>query len=444
MKRQIVMMSHLTPYPRYRDSGVPWLGEIPAHWEVKRLKYVASLNPESLREDTDPESEIVYVDVGGVDSLGRIVEKELLSFGSAPTRARRIVRDGDVIVSTVRTYLRAIAKIREPEPNLVVSTGFAVIRPIRDLSSDYAAYALRSPYFVERVVAHSKGVSFPAINESEMATFDLALPPLDEQRAIAAFLDREIAKIDALIAKKERLIELLAEKRSALIVRAVTKGLDPNVPMKHSGVEWLGEIPAHWQVKRLKYIAPFRNRILEDNDNDLPYVNMEQVEPWTGRLLHFAEPEAVESTVVSFEAGDVLFGKLRPYLAKVLLPDFQGVCSGEFLVMRPTHECHSKYLFYCFLSYTLVNYINSLTYGTKMPRVNPHEVGNIMMPLPSLDEQNAIAAFLDSETAKIDALSAKIRESIALLNEYRTALVTAAVTGQIDVRSAVDASGDGP
>src|SRR2546422_4590013 len=217
-------------YPSYKDSGIEWLGEIPAHWETKRLKYIARLNPEALPEDTDPGMEMVYIDIGGVDSLGRIVERETLTFGAAPSRARRIVRDGDVIVSTVRTYLRAIAAIREPEPGTIVSTGFAVIRPADELTTDFAAYALRAPYFVERVVANSKGVSFPAINESEMATYEIARPPADEQGAIAAFLDRETSRIDALVAKNGRLIELLQEQRTALITGGVTKGLHPNVP----------------------------------------------------------------------------------------------------------------------------------------------------------------------------------------------------------------------
>src|SRR5438105_100419 len=186
-------------YPAYKDSGVEWLGEIPAHWEVRRLKHIARVNTEALREDTDPGMEVVYVDIGGVDNLGRIVDRKALTFGAAPSRARRIVRDGDVIVSTVRTYLRAIAAIREPEPGTIVSTGFAVIRPADELTTDFAAYALRAPYFVERVVANSKGVSFPAINESEMATYEVAMPPADEQRAIAAFLDRVTARIDALV-----------------------------------------------------------------------------------------------------------------------------------------------------------------------------------------------------------------------------------------------------
>ena len=238
-------------YPEYKDSGVEWLGEIPAHWRTERLKYLATLNDEALAESTDPNFEMVYVDIGRIDAAAGITGTEEIVFEKAPSRARRIVRSGDVIVSTVRTYLRAIAAIEAPESNLIVSTGFAVIRP-RQLECSFSSYALRAPHFVEHVVANSVGVSYPAINASSLACFAIAYPKVDEQRVIATFLDRETARIDGLVARKERLIELLQEKRTALITRAVTRGLDQNAPMKDSGVEWLGEIPAHWDTKKVK------------------------------------------------------------------------------------------------------------------------------------------------------------------------------------------------
>ena len=242
------------PYPAYKPSGIECFGDIPTNWEVRRLKYIATVNDEALPETTDPDLEITYVDIGNVDSIAGITGTEELVFEDAPSRARRIVRQGDVIISTVRTYLKAIARIEPNDANLIVSTGFAVIRP-QDLDSGFAAYALGSPYFVDRVVAHSVGVSYPAINASELACLDIAFPPLPEQQAIASFLDRETARIDEMVAKKERLIELLREKRTALITRAVTKGLDPDAPMKDSGVEWLGKTPAHWEpIKRVKHI----------------------------------------------------------------------------------------------------------------------------------------------------------------------------------------------
>ncbi len=217
------------PYPACKDSGVEWLGEIPAHWEVKRLKYVAGLNPDVMAEDTDPDYVMSYVDITGVDSNGRISGTEDLRFEAAPSRARRRVQDGDTILSTVRTYLKAIAFMENSPENLVVSTGFVVLRPGPELYPRFLYRLVQSHEFVEAVVAHSEGVGYPAINPDELALLRVWLSSLTEQKAIATFLDRETAKIDALVAKKERLIELLQEKRTAIITQAVTKGLDPDL-----------------------------------------------------------------------------------------------------------------------------------------------------------------------------------------------------------------------
>ena len=211
-----------------------WLGEVPEHWEVKRLKLVASTNDDTLSEAEDPLRPLAYVDIGSVDSTAGIVDMEEMVFEDAPSRARRLVCDGDTIVSTVRTYLRAIAPVAAPPPEMVVSTGFAVIRP-RTLAPGFASWALREHRIVEEIVARSTGVSYPAINASEIGDLLLPLPPLDEQRTIAAFLDGETERIDALVAKKRLLLERLAEYRTALITRTVTKGLDPSAKMKHSG-----------------------------------------------------------------------------------------------------------------------------------------------------------------------------------------------------------------
>ena len=215
----------LAPNAPTKDSGIPWLGKIPAHWGVDRLKYIATLNDDALSETTDAEFEMVYVDIGSVDAMVGIAEKEMLRFGNAPSRARRIVQNGDVIVSTVRTYLRAIAVIERAEHNLIVSTGFAVIRP-RRVESSFAAYALRAPYFVERVVANSVGVSYPAINAIELTGFEIAYPEADEQRAIAVYLDGKTSQADALIAKVRQAIAHLTEYRTALISAAVTGKID--------------------------------------------------------------------------------------------------------------------------------------------------------------------------------------------------------------------------
>ncbi len=428
------------PYPEYKDSGVEWLGEIPAHWEVKRLKHLAVLNPEALPEDTDPTLQMVYVDIGGVDSLGRINEREQVTFAAAPSRARRLVRHGDVIVSTVRTYLRAIVPISDPEPGTVVSTGFAVVRPADDLTTDYAAYALRAPYFVERVVANSKGVSFPAINESEMATYEIAAPPEPEQRAIAAFLDRETARIDGLVAKKERLIELLQEKRTALITRAVTKGLDPTVPMKDSGVEWLGEIPAHWEVKKWRYCCHVtEGQVAPDDDRfrDRILIAPNHIESGTGRILYTetADEQGAISGKYLVAPGAIIYSKIRPALNKVCIAGGHWLCSADMYPVAIAEErLEARFLLYFMLSEPFVRMMVDESMRVAMPKVNREKLAACPLIIPDTDEQRAIAAFLDRETAHIDALIAKVRDAIALLKELRTALISAAVTGRIDVR----------
>src|SRR5690554_2797633 len=228
--------------------------------EKRRLKYVATINDESLAETTEPDCELKYIDIGNVDSHGTVHNVVTYKFEDAPSRARRIARHGDVIVSTVRTYLQAIAPIENPPENLIVSTGFAVIRPNGNIfDARFCKYALREKQFLWEVERRSVGVSYPAINTSDLADIRVSLPDIETQRLIADYLDRETARIDALVAEKEKMLALLEEKRAALISRAVTRGLDPNVPLKPSGLDWLGDIPAHWETKKIKHIASLRS-----------------------------------------------------------------------------------------------------------------------------------------------------------------------------------------
>lgn len=229
-EKRTALISHATTKglnlnAKMKPSGIEWLGEIPEQWAVKRTKYTASINDEALPETTDPDYEFDYVDIGNVDNVKGIVAKEPKVFEKAPSRARRVVRKGDIIVSTVRTYLRAIAPIRESVAHLIVSTGFAVVRH-REIDSDYLSYALRSPYFVETVVSRSTGVSYPAINASDIGTIPILIPSVNEQRAIAAYLDRETTRVDALTDKIEKSIDMLREYRTALISATVTGKID--------------------------------------------------------------------------------------------------------------------------------------------------------------------------------------------------------------------------
>src|SRR2546421_2028761 len=201
---------------------------------------------------------------------------------------------------------------------------------------------------------------------------------------------------------------------------------------KDSGVEWLGKTPTDWEVKRLKNLAPSSTEKLTEKPDGLPYLGLENIESQTGRLLLDTPLENVESTVSVFNSGNVLFGKLRPYLAKVVYVDFSGVCTTELLVLQPNAIVNGKFLFYRLLSEDFIKLVNSLTYGTRMPRVSSEQIGNLPVSLPPLAEQRAIAAFLDHETDRINNLIAKKEQLIELLHEKRAALISHAVTRGLD------------
>ena len=219
----------LDPEPGMKLSGNDWIGAVPAHWDTKRLKYTATINDDVVAESEDPLREILYVDIGSISPSKGMTATEEMVLEDAPSRARRLVQDGDTIVSTVRTYLRAVAPVRHPPPEMVVSTGFAVIRP-RDIDSDYCSWALREHRFIEEVVANSNGVSYPAINASQIGELSITVPPIAEQRAIAQYLDQKTARIDTLSERATAAIERLNEYRTALITAAVTGKIDVREP----------------------------------------------------------------------------------------------------------------------------------------------------------------------------------------------------------------------
>jgi type I restriction enzyme S subunit len=433
-------------YPKYKPSGVEWLGDVPEGWEVAPLKFVATYNDDVVDETTPPDTEILYVDISAVDALDGIKMKEPMLFSAAPSRARRRVKHGDTIVSTVRTYLRAIARVRTPEENLIVSTGFAVIRPRADLSPDYVGNVLSASYFIEQVIARSTGVGYPAINASDLARIPVAIPPLAEQTAIAEFLDRETAKIDELVAEQRRLMELLKEKRQAVISHAVTKGLNPHAPMKPSCIEWLGDVPEHWEVMAIK-------RIVSEPITDGPHETPEFLDEG----VPFVSAEAVSS-------GHIDFSKIRGHISAQdnerfsqkyapKLHDIYMVKSGattgvtaivegrtDFNIWSPLAviRCGEKSAPYFVLNFMRSrNFAEGVTlnwsFGTQQ-NIGMGVIGNLACTIPPLPEQTAITDFLETELHKFDTLTAEAQRAIDLLQERRTALISAAVTGQIDVR----------
>lgn len=424
-------------YPKYKSTPCSWLREIPEHWSFKRLKNIATHNDEALDEQTDPDFEIEYVDISSVSLTNGIEKSEMLKFEKAPSRARRKVKHGDIIVSTVRTYLKAIASINNPSDNMIVSTGFAVVRPMDKLHSGYAGYLLQSNGFVGEVVANSVGVSYPAINASDLVRIAAIEPPFDEQNAIARFLDFKTAQIDALIAKKQALLEKLAEKRTALISHAVTKGLDPSAPMKDSGVEWLGKIPTHWETKKgrrignlLGSITPSEDDILDEGG--IAFAKVDDINTLNHDLTLTKTKTRISDTYSFINKRILLFPKRGAaiFTNKVAIAGPRITFDSNLMGWDIMEQCNIKFIAYCLLARRL----DDLADVSTVPQINNKHIYPAIFPSPPLREQTAIATYLDNETTILEALAVKISLAIKCLQEYRSALITNAVTGKIDVR----------
>jgi type I restriction enzyme, S subunit len=407
-----------------------WLGALPERWASKRLKYLSTINDETLPETTAPDHELLYVDIGSVDAVNGILKKESMLFEAAPSRARRVVRDGDTIVSTVRTYLRAVAAIRSPEKNLIVSTGFAVVRP-KGIEPNYLAYSLRSSYFIETVVSRSVGVSYPATNPTDVSCIELPQPPIEEQQTIVRILDTKTEQIDELIAKKRLLIDKLKEKRQALITRTVTRGLPPEAAktaglqpcpeMKGSAVEWLGQVPSHWKIHQLKWAVMFQR------GHDLP---SEEREDGNVPLVSSAGISATHNLASAKGPGIVTgrYGTIGKF--HLIRDDYWPLNTTLYSIdLRGNWPKYLVYLLEHLSPLVLLHSVKSA-----VPGVDRNDLHPTLIALPPVSEQKAIAEYLDNECDNLSALTEKVTAAIDTLTEYRQALITSAVTGRIDVR----------
>lgn len=434
-------MVRFPQYPSYKQTPCAWLREIPEHWSFKRLKNVATYNDEALDERTDPDFEMEYVDISSVSLTKGIEGTESFKFEKAPSRARRKVRQGDIIVSTVRTYLKAIAPISNPPDNMIVSTGFAVVRPMDKLHSGYAGYFLQSSGFVGEVVANSVGVSYPAINASDLVRIAAVEPPLAEQEAIARFLDFKTAQIDALIAKKQTLLDKLAEKRTALISHAVTKGLDPTVPMKDSGVEWLGQVPGHWQALPLRrLIRTVKTGATPSAVNEFHFDD--EGKSWfrpgdfsDDVFLDRAEKCLSEDGLAEvrlFPANTVMHVGIGATIGKVGITTESSSCNQQINAIVCNEKLH--HLFAAYFLQSIREFIVRCGKYTTLPIINQDETKALIFAVPPIDEQIQISNYLLREEKTIAGQQRKIKEVVDRLGEYRSALITNAVTGKIDVR----------
>ena len=420
-----------------KDSGIEWIGKIPDGWEMDRLKYVATYNDEVLPENLDGNTEIKYIDIGSVSLENGIEHIEEFSFRDAPSRARRVTNSGDIIVSTVRTYLKAIAKIKQN--GLIVSTGFCVIRPIKSVCGSYIEYYCKSNAFTDNVSSNSYGISYPAINSSVLMGFYIPSPPLAEQQAIADYLDEKCAAIDKLIDNQKAQIEKMKEYKQSVITEAVTKGLNPSVPMKDSGIEWIGKIPEGWEMDRLKYVATYNDEVLPENldgNTEIKYIDIGSVSLENGieHIEEFSFRDAPSRARRVTNSGDIIVSTVRTYLKAIAKIKQNGlIVSTGFCVIRPIKSVCGSYIEYYCKSNAFTDNVSSNSYGISYPAINSSVLMGFYIPSPPLAEQQAIADYLDEKCAAIDRLIAVKQAKIDKLNDYKKSLIYEYVTGKREV-----------
>lgn len=425
-------------YPKYKSSGIDWLGEIPSHWRCVKIKNVVSCNDEVLSENTDKDRQIEYVEISDVTYEKGITGSSKFLFKDAPSRARRITQKGDVIISTVRTYLKAIARIADTNP--IVSTGFAVIRPL-GVEPSFLFYAISSNGFLNEVQKYSTGVSYPAITSQELINLRCTLPPFEEQEAIAGYLDEVTGKVDALITEKRAQVADLCKYRKSLITEAVTKGLNTDAPTRSSGIDWLGDIPKHWKEVKLKYVSEIQTGSTPSTCIDKYWDNPTKDWFTPGDFTSFrledsnrklSETAFVEKACRIFPKNTVLLVGIGATLGKTGITTVECSANQQINAIIFNHEVLP--LFGAYLLSICRTQLNSIANAATLPILNQEQTKSFQIPLPPLSEQQQIADFLDEKTAMIDELIAELEAQISDLATYRQAVITEAVTGKIDVR----------
>ena len=444
------MTSILHPYIAYKPSGVRWLGNVPRHWEIRRVRTVATvLNGATPSTDVPAywDGEILWLTP---EDLGKLSSKYVRS------SARSISSEGYQSCGTVLAPTGAVAiSTRAPIGHLGILTsdgcvnqGCRLLVPRFDVESEYLHYALSASQ--KELAALGQGSTFTELSRTHLANFQLPLPPLDEQRAIVRYLDYVDRHIRRYVSAKRKLIALLEEEKQVIVNQAVTRGLDPNVRLKPSGVEWLGDVPEHWDVRRLRTVAEMRvsNVDKHSRENELPvrlcnYVDVYKNDRIT-QDIPFMNTTASWDEIERFrlEQGDVLITKDSETWDDIGVPALvtepaDDLLSGYHLaLLRPSKEMMGPFLARTLQAKAVAYQFHVRANGVTRYGLAHVGIKSVCIPLPSLAEQGAIVEYLDDATAGVDTTTARARRQIELVQEYRTRLVADVVTGKVDVREA--------
>lgn len=399
-----------------------------------RLKDVAFVNLLTLDETTPNDYSFKYIDIGSVSSEGGISLGDEMTFQEAPSRARRICKKGDVLISTVRTYLRAIADIGWDAQDIIASTGFAVYSPNEKIIPRFLAYSVKSTDAINQICSNSKGVSYPAIQASILSSIKIPYYDLKQQEAIVAYLDKECDKIGQRIALLERKADAYRRLRRSLINRAVTRGLNPDVLLKPSGNSWIGDIPQHWGFERVE--KHFHSKTLYNN----AFAYKHAFKFFMGTIVpkdeNFDEDEYqdVYEKYTIVEQNDIIINGLNLNYdlksMRVGKVPYNGIITSAYVVLRPYGKTtNANYFNYLFKAFDNRKFFHGMGKGIRLT-LSFNELRYFEIPIPPENEQKAIAAYLDEKCAKIDAIVEKINIQIERLKELKRSLINEVVTGK--------------
>ena len=432
-------------YSTYKNSGIDWIGQIPSHWSTIPLAKVAT-QPGTLFIDGDwveskdlADEGIRYITTGNVgrgqykeQGSGYVSEDTFANLGCTE------VKPGDVLISRLNLPVGRACVVPELGERIITSVDNVITRPNDQYSCSYISYMLSSKQHFANMEVLARGTTMQRISRSTLGHVRFALPKLDEQNKIASFLDSETAKIDALIAEQERLIELLQEKRQASISHAVTKGLKPNAPMKDSGVEWLGEVPGHWGIQKGSRIGKVfgSEQVPEENINQTEGIPFVKVSSLDGESFEPNQPEwFVQRSLLKAQKGEQGFLAF-PKRGAAIFGNKVNIISGEAIIdpnvmgWRINPSVNPLYI-----AHTLkMRSLEEIADVSTVPQINNKHISQEWWPLPPKQEQDSICEFLEHANRSCTDLICLAKQTIVLLQERRSALISAAVTGQIDVR----------
>ena len=432
-------------YPEYKESGVKWIGKIPNHWRYSRLKFHLAENSGGIWGQDDEFGNGTYIlrsteiTIDGHWDLQSLTKREL----SKEEAERFLLRKDDLVItksSGSQDHIGKTGLVDEKIESMFVcySNFVQKIRPQNHINSKFLHYFLNCPLAREQYKYQSETTTGLAnLSTKSIEELLISVPPTQEQTQIANFLDRKTGQIDELLHIKERRIALLHEQRTVLINQVVTKGLDPNVEIKPSGVEWIGEIPAHWEVVRNKFIFQ-QIRDVGHPNLLLLSIGIKGITPksQTGQKDVSSADKSLYKRV---KIGDIAFNVMTAWKGGIGMSDYEGIVSPAYQVCRPTTKLISKYFHYLFRTDLYKTIFDRASYQVVDQRHNLYydNFKNIPAIFPSFSEQTEIVNFLDCKTKQIDELIATEQQKIELLKEYRQSLISEAVTGKIDVRNEV-------